>query len=399
MLQENKRSCSVLIVGQTPPPYHGQAIMIESLVTAKFSDIKLIHVRMAFSKSIGEVSRFKARKILELFSVIVRVLYAKIRYRPDILYYPPSGPRKVPVIRDLIILNCVRPFFKKVVFHFHAAGVSSMYERMPWFLKWAFRGAYFYPSVALRLTPMNPEDGKLLKATREYILPNGIDDHWTPAFAMQRAEVRVVTIVFVGIVGPTKGVKILLESCLLLRNQGHRFLCKIVGNFESQEFEEEARGFVSQHGLAEWIEFSGPRYDADKWDILASSDIFCYPTFYENEAFGISMVEAMQFKLPVVATRWRGLPWLIDHGKTGLIAEPQNSADLANQLTILIEDEEMRVVMGNEGRKKYLNEFTRKVFLDRTEMVFKELAGIHSINEEPSYGKDDVRRFGNSVLL
>lgn len=354
---------------------------------------------MAFSKSIDEVSRFKARKILELFSVIARILYAKFRHRPDILYYPPSGPRKVPVIRDMIILNCVRPFFRKTVFHFHAAGVSSMYEKIPWFLKWAFRRAYFHPSVALRLTPMNPEDGKHLKASREYILPNGIADHWTPAYAMKRSAVQIPTIVFVGIVGPAKGIKVLLESCLLLRNQGHRFCCKIAGNFESIEFEEEARSFISENQLAEWVEFVGPKYDADKWEFLASSDIFCYPTFYENESFGISMLEAMQFKLPVVATRWRGLPWLIDDGKNGMIAEPRNSEDLANQLTRMIDDPELRLTMGNEGRKKYLNEFTRKVFLARIEKVFKELAGIHSINKEPSYEKDEVRRFDNSLLL
>ena len=49
----------VLIVGQTPPPYHGQAIMIERLLRAPFSRVQLFHVRMDFSESIGDVGRLQ----------------------------------------------------------------------------------------------------------------------------------------------------------------------------------------------------------------------------------------------------------------------------------------------------------------------------------------------------
>lgn len=40
----------ILIVGQTPPPYHGQAMMIQRTIEAPFTKIKIYYVRMAFSK-------------------------------------------------------------------------------------------------------------------------------------------------------------------------------------------------------------------------------------------------------------------------------------------------------------------------------------------------------------
>jgi mRNA-degrading endonuclease RelE of RelBE toxin-antitoxin system len=56
----------VLVVGQTPPPFHGQAIMIERLLVARFSRLELCHVRMAFSSSIADVGRVRPGKLLHL---------------------------------------------------------------------------------------------------------------------------------------------------------------------------------------------------------------------------------------------------------------------------------------------------------------------------------------------
>ena len=40
----------ILVIGQTPPPYGGQAIMIKYMLDGKYKNIELHHVRMCFSK-------------------------------------------------------------------------------------------------------------------------------------------------------------------------------------------------------------------------------------------------------------------------------------------------------------------------------------------------------------
>ena len=52
----------VLVVGQTPPPFHGQAFMIEKLVTSELANVQLIHVRMNFSSHVNQVGRFRYRR-------------------------------------------------------------------------------------------------------------------------------------------------------------------------------------------------------------------------------------------------------------------------------------------------------------------------------------------------
>ena len=56
---------------------------------------------MAFSEDMESVGKFAPRKLWVLFTTILRIWWARFRYRTPVLYYPPSGPNKVPVLRDI----------------------------------------------------------------------------------------------------------------------------------------------------------------------------------------------------------------------------------------------------------------------------------------------------------
>ena len=86
--------------------------------------------------------------------------------------------------------------------------------------------------------------------------------------------------------------------------------------------------------------------------------MFCLPTFYEAETFGIVLVEAMSLGLPVVATRWRGIPEIVDDGKTGYLVETHDAAAVAERLEQLQADPALREQLGAAGREKFLSDFT-----------------------------------------
>jgi len=98
----------ILVVGQTPPPFGGQAIMIQLLLDGAYDDIELVHVRMNFSKELKSTGKLKLAKLWELFRVIAAIYRVKLIKRPKVLYYPPSGPSFVPVIRDIVVLGMTR---------------------------------------------------------------------------------------------------------------------------------------------------------------------------------------------------------------------------------------------------------------------------------------------------
>ena len=130
------RRIKILVVGQTPPPCHGQALMIERLVQARFERVELRHVRMAFSSSIADVGRFRVGKLWHLAGVIGRIVWQRIAHGVDVLYYPPVGPHRVPLYRDLAILCCTRWMFRKTIFHFHTLGIGRVYRQLPLPLRW-----------------------------------------------------------------------------------------------------------------------------------------------------------------------------------------------------------------------------------------------------------------------
>ena len=68
----------ILIIGQTPPPYHGQAIMTKLLIESPLNNIIIYHIRLEFSKSLSEIGSLKIRKIIHLFNVLIKALVFKV---------------------------------------------------------------------------------------------------------------------------------------------------------------------------------------------------------------------------------------------------------------------------------------------------------------------------------
>jgi glycosyltransferase involved in cell wall biosynthesis len=351
----------VLVVGQTPPPYGGQAIMIQHMLDASYERIRLYHVRMNFSADMNDIGKFQWKKIWKLLVLIFRVYVARLSSGAKILYYPPAGPDRVPIMRDVIFLNTTRWLFSKVVFHFHAAGVSEMHGAFSGWMRTLFERAYFYPDVAIRLSAYNPEDGKGLRAHQEALIPNGLEDvggaYLARAPKVPQGPARLL---FVGVLQASKGVEVLIEAAHLLHEQGVDFLLELMGRFESQAYEMKIKDKVERLGLRDKVTFLGVQTGETKHASFARCDIFCFPTFFESETFGLVALEAMQFAKPVVATRWRGVPTVVAEGETGFLVPPQQAPPLAEKIAQLLVDPGLRQRMGQAGRARYLALFTAK---------------------------------------
>jgi glycosyltransferase involved in cell wall biosynthesis len=406
----------VLVVGQTPPPYHGQAIMIERLLRGRFARTELIHVRMAFSESMGDVGRFRLGKLFHLMVVIARIVYCRFVHKPTVLCYPPAGPHRVPLNRDLAILLCTRWMFRHTILYFHAGGISELYPELSAPMRWLFRTALFGADAAIRISNGSPNESRVLQSRHDYIVPNGIEDEFerfaeqrsarhrqrqpaacagatsstTESFQPTPADVRTnwmastlvdeivptespaLRILFVGMLSESKGLLVLIEACKLLSAREVPFELHVVGQFVSAEFEDKVRCRIVQWNLGGRIRFLETLVGDAKWAAFARADVLCLPTFYEAETFGLVLVEAMSFELPVVTTRWRGIPEIVDDGETGFLVEIRDSAAVADRLQQLHTDADLRGSLGHAGRAKFLREFTAERYWQRMEKIFIE---------------------------
>ena len=355
---------NVLVVGQIPPPWHGQATAIKQLLDSQFESVDLHFVRMDFSETIEEVGRWRPVKVLRLLSLIYRIWKIRLVASCRTLYYPPGGTGYAAIIRDSIVLLSCRLLFDRVVFHVHAGGFTRVVDASPLPLRLIARRAYGAPDLLIQLTENSPPDCEAMRAKAVLTIPNGIPDNSCQHSGRGRdpqADERV-QLLFVGAVSRAKGVSVLLEACAILDSQGLEFHLRVVGDFDSSRYMADCASFVTANGLDSRVEFVGALVGDSKWDTFAAADIFCFPSFYQAENQPLVVLEAMSFGLPIVATDWRGISTMVADGGSGRLVPVNDPAAMAVGISSLVTDRELRLKLGAEGRRKYLERYTDAIW-------------------------------------
>lgn len=374
----------VLTVGQTPPPYRGAPIMLDYLLHNPMRGVDLRHMRIELSADDSQVGKFRWTKLYRLLLFIMRILYARIVLRPQVLYYAPAGFPRTTILRDAAVLCAVRPFFSKTVLHFHTCGYHELYTQLPGWQRWLFRRGIFHADGAIRLSTLAPDNGQNLCARQEYVVPNGVDDLGrdiaSTRIARPITEHAPLTVLFVAALSESKGLWVLIDACAKMVNQGIPVRLHVMGRFDDGDFEAGTHRKVAMLKLNSTVRFLGELGGAAKIAAFAEADVLCHPTFHD--AFPLVIVEAMACGLPVVATRWTSIPTIVDDGKTGYLVEPHNSDAAADRLACLSKDAELRVRMGAAGRRKFLREFTMTRHLERMRGVFLDVAGVAEADEK-----------------
>jgi glycosyltransferase involved in cell wall biosynthesis len=125
--------------------------------------------------------------------------------------------------------------------------------------------------------------------------------------------------------------------------------------------------------MTDRVTFLGVLSGEEKFTRFAACDLFCFPSFYEAETFGLVLLEAMQFAKPVISTHWRGIPSVVADGRSGFLVPIQQPKAVAEKIMALACDKELRHTMGLEGRRIFEREFTLKAFHRTME---QELIGV-----------------------
>lgn len=364
---------SVLVVGQVPPPMNGQSLMIHEFLEGAYPGLTLVHVPMQFSSTTSEIGVAGFGKVRKLIDLIRTLHRTQRRTRAEILYYPPAGPNLVPVLRDIVILTLCRRWFRQTVFHFHAAGLAEILPRLPWPLRWLFHLAYDRPDLAIFTTEATSREAEILHAKSKAIVPCGTRDHSLSASPAEQSTPAAPTILFAGILCEGKGLKTLIAACALLHQRGVPFRLVCIGSFESPAFQAEIEALITTAGIAALVEFPGTVTGEAKTRRFQQADIFCFPSHYTSESFGVVLIEAMSFSLPIVATRWRGIPEVTGEAGTFLV-DIQSPAQLADRLAQLIASEDLRHTMGQRNRTRYLERFTIEAYRQSMYRAIRSLA-------------------------
>ena len=166
---------------------------------------------------------------------------------------------------------------------------------------------------------------------------------------------------FVGAFVPQKGVDILIEAI-----KGIDFNFKLIGN---GRLYKKIENFIVKNDLSH-VELLGKKSFDEVASFMRKCSFLVVPS--RSEGFGMVAVEAMSCSKPVIATRVGGLEEIVIDKYNGLLAKKNDPKDLKEKILELIDNEELRKNLGENG-KEFSKNFSWKKCAEKVKEVYDEL--------------------------
>ena len=135
------------------------------------------------------------------------------------------------------------------------------------------------------------------------------------------------------------------------------------------DYEKELRQIAIHEGVSDRIHFTGFRDDIPK--LMHACDIICHAS--HREPFGLVIVEAMMAGKPVIASDVTGPREIVIEGETGFLTTPGDVEALTNRLEQLLNDDQLRVRLGDKGRDRAHTCFDLETNLARLNSVINKI--------------------------
>jgi glycosyltransferase involved in cell wall biosynthesis len=362
----------VLCILHRSPPVHGAAKVGDFIANSeKFTseyDCKFITIKSSNNLTdIGNISFTKIYYIIELY---IKVFWALLLFSPNKVYFT-SSVKGVAFFRDLLLSSLWKSFklFKKidVYYHYHTTGINDFVSAKAFNL---LLTDFFIKGVnIILLSPMLKND--LIKVTKYkeiFYLPNGIKDNFSDVefkvFINDKfRKPSVLNVLFLSNMLKSKGYFNVLE--LALKTKGQEIHYDFAGAWESDSDRNEFFDFIQKNDLSESITFHGFVSGENKRQLFEKASCLIFPT--RHEAFGLVVIEALAYGLPVIATNEGSIPYILNE-KCGVVIHS------TEQLLQALKSTKQKLINKETAmycRQRYLNNFSSEQFERNLVEVFK----------------------------
>ena len=360
----------ILFLVQLPPPVHGASIANQLLIgSALISEhYETRHIDISAAGKIEDIGKFSMGKLPRIARTIVSIVRNLFNFRPHIVYLSLS-PSGFAFYRDVLFVRIIRLFRPELVFHLHGKGLRRSAENSRLFKR--LSKSIFKNSHVIFLSEGLRSDAAGLSYKSAFVVNYGFPEEPVPSGVAPENK-QPVEILYLSNYVRTKGVLDLVDALEIVSQTHHHFSVSLAGKPYDISL-EFLTDYVKEKGLADRVRVCGPKYDGDKIGLLEKADIFVLPTYYENEAFPLSILEAMKFGLPVISTYEGGIPDMISDGVEGRLVPGRDITALARQIGYLLDHPEERRSLGEAARRKFLERFTVATFERNMLQVFERI--------------------------
>lgn len=178
-----------------------------------------------------------------------------------------------------------------------------------------------------------------------------------------------------------KGLRVVLDAFAQLQTRYPKLHLITAG----QGTPDSVEVYRKYEGLPRWLDYDLVSEEQKK-DLLNATNVMVLPS--TGESFGIVFLEAWALRKPVIGVRAGAVPWVVEDEHDGLLAEPNNSSDLASAIERLINSPDLAHRLAENGRAKVVERFTLDLVASRIEDGYRRVIEAHGKRPLAS-------RFGN----
>jgi glycosyltransferase involved in cell wall biosynthesis len=328
-------SSKILSIG---PDYHnhrggvGAVIAVYSQYYEIFNFIATYKVGSIFYKSIiFFLSTFKLAYVL-FFNRHIKIIHI-------------HGASYGSFYRKFIVFFISKYIFgKKVIYHIHGGGFPVFYGKSDSLSRRFIRTFIAKADLVICLSQSWNNYFKSNFKTKKLVVLSNVIDY--PDKTVDDAKKTITTFLFFGLVCKEKGIFDLVEVIGKNKDKYRNLIkLKIGGNGEIQYLKE----LINKHQIEDIVEYIGWVVSEEKKKVLKGADVFILPSY--NEGVPISILEAMSYGKPIIASNVGGIPEIVIMNKNGLLIDPGKPDQIEQAINTLLENPELVKEFGENSEK------------------------------------------------
>ena len=303
--------------------------------------------------------------------------------RADGLYVVMSTSR-AGFLRDAALVWPALALGRATVLHLHGGGYDAFYAAQPGWLRALIRFTLARVDAIVVLGDALRGQFAFLPRDNRVVVPNGLPPQLEPPERPEPKPMRPVRLLYLSNLIESKGYLELVRACAILRDVGVEVACDLCGEFVrtaqcSAASAEEAHAaflrLVDELHLKDVVRWRGVVTGAEKQALLERAHLLVLPTSYPGEGQPLSIIEALAFGVPVVATRFRGIPDQVIDDVSGYLLRSSAPEQIAGAVRKAMADEERYARLSEGARRHYQQHFRQSVHVDRMAAVLQYTAG------------------------
>jgi glycosyltransferase involved in cell wall biosynthesis len=364
----------LLLIGPTPPPYHGVAVAISQLLLSRLTDeFDVMHLDLADRRGIAHVNNPDWHDLVLFIRQWCRFWKLLLTRRPHIVYLVLSQTTLGFVRDSLFIWPSVLLGGTKIVTHLHGGALREWYDTRSFLMRAYVRSVLRTVSKMIVLgESLRGIFSNLLPDERIAVVPNGVDLLWNEPDRQPPNGSRPWRILHLNTLNRMKGSLVLLAAIPTVLRHRRDVAFVFAGSWSHALHREVADWYIAQHRLTPYITFTGEVTGLEKHVLLRAADVFVFPGV-QQEGQPLVVLEAMAAGLPIIFTNQGCLRETVVNGECGIETYTEDPYDLAQRLCFLLDHHEDQLRFGSNARRRCQSLYNKDRHIDRMIQVFYEV--------------------------